>query len=146
VIAVLVLCVPVACGGMDTGPQTDYRDVLAQRYPPLKRSLDAAVEPCLADDFPVCGQHYTRALAQARMLLDALDGADVPEGLENADRQFRRGLRALVAVLERTLRATEARDGDEMARLHTEQHVVAVDVNNPLGLFNERLDLDLEPH
>jgi hypothetical protein len=141
-VAVLV----AACSGMGSEPQADYRQVLEERYVPLKQALDAAVEPCQAEDFPTCRRHMTRALDAAEMLRERLMDADVPEGLEDADRQFKRGLSALADVLEQTLAAIDAGDEDEVARLHMEQHAAGADVNNPLGLFNQKLGLKLRPH
>lgn len=135
-----------ACGGMDAEPRDDYRRVLEERYVPLEQALNAAVQPCQTEDFPACRRHTARALEHTRMLLDALTDTEAPQRLEDAHRQFTRGLSALAEVLEQTLPAIEARDDDEVARLHIEQHIASVDVNNPLGTFNEELGTELRPH
>ena len=131
-----------SCGGSDS--HASYRDVLTERYPPLGRSLDAAAEPCLAEDFPVCRKQSARARAAARQLVGALSGADVPEGLEQADRRFRHGLRTLADDLDRTLAAIDAADEDALASLRTCCSGAGVDVSNAVGVFNQELDLDLE--
>jgi hypothetical protein len=147
-VAVGLLALAVACGGMGDESRPGYKEVLARHYPPLERALNAAVDPCQRRDLPPCRAHYARALDQTRMLLAALEDADAPQGreLEQADAQFRRGLRALAAVLERTIAAADAGDDDEVAQLHMEQHMVSVDVNNPIGLFNQELGTRLRPH
>jgi hypothetical protein len=113
-----------------------------ERYPPLWRSHDAAVEPCLAEDLPVCRKQSARALDAARQLRDALSGADVPEGLEQTDRQFRRGLTSLADNLDRTLAAIDAGDEDALASLHTCCSGAGADVSNAVGVFNQELGLD----
>lgn len=131
-----------ACGGGESRP--DYRDVLMQRYPPLSEALDAAVEPCQAEDLPTCRSHSAEALEASRHLLEGLESADVPDGLEEADRQFRKGLNALAANLEKTLAAIDAGNEDELASLRTCCSGASADVSNPVGLFNQELDLDLK--
>jgi hypothetical protein len=140
--ALAAVVLAVGCGG---DAQVSYRDVLLESYPPLERSLEAAVEPCQAEDFSACGTHSARALDHARTLLRALEKADVPDGLEEADRQFKRGLAALATVLECRLPAIEARDDDALASLRTCCSGAEADLVNPIGLFNQKLDLDLRP-
>jgi hypothetical protein len=133
--------VAAGCGGGE--PQASYRDVLIERYAPLARSLDAAVEPCQAEDLSACRTHSARALDAARTLLDRLDGTNAPNRLEEADRQFRRSLRALVDNLERTLAAIDAGDDDKLASLRWCCSPAGANMTNAVGDFNEELDLDL---
>ncbi len=141
--ALAVAALAAGCGGGDS--QASYRDVLVEGYPPLQQAMEAAVEPCQAEDFATCATHTARALDRARALRQALAKAEVPEGLEEADRQFKQGLTALAALLERRLPAIKAGDDEALARLSTCCSGVEADVVNPIGLFNQELDLDLRP-
>jgi hypothetical protein len=100
--ALATAALAAACGGMGDDSQPTYRDVLMERYPPIERAMEAAVEPCLREDLPQRSRHYGEAKEHVERLLAELEEVDPPAGLEQADAQFRRGLTDIAELLGET--------------------------------------------
>ncbi|MEX2211985.1 MAG: hypothetical protein WD689_09530 [Gaiellaceae bacterium] len=141
-LAALLLALAVSgCGGDGGGP--DYGTTLESGAPQLANALDAAVEPCLAQDLPACERLLEEARDSATALFMALVDAEPPDELAAAHAQLTGGLDRLRAALQHGIDEAAAGNDDELADVRTEIHDASVDVNNAFGEIAEELDLDL---
>jgi hypothetical protein len=139
----VVIALALAAAGCGGDGGADYGETLETYEPPLAEALDAAVEPCQAQDLPECERLLTDADAAAEELEDALGDAEAPEEVAAEDDRLRSGLQDLSDALQHQIEVAAAGVDDELPAGFRELHDATATINNALGKIADVLDLDL---